>query len=46
VVRNRAREAARFTPDLRVAVHQGAGRPADPSAFAKAAADADVVVTS
>ncbi|GAA4923635.1 SNF2 family DNA or RNA helicase [Actinomycetospora succinea] len=42
VVSTWAREAARFVPELRVAVHHGAGR-ADPAAKA---ADADLVVTS
>ena len=42
VVSTWRREAERFVPDLRVAVHHGAGR-TDPAA---AAADADLVVTS
>ena len=42
VVGNWVREAERFTPDLRVAVHHGGGR-GDPM---RTAANADIVVTS
>ena len=45
VIGNWQREVARFAPDLRVAVHHGPGRPAG-DAFHKAAADADLVITS
>ena len=45
VVINWAREAKKFTPTLKVYVHQGLQRERD-AAFAKAAAGADVVVTS
>src|SRR5262249_31932893 len=38
-------EAARFTPELRVVVHRGAGRAA-PDEIAAEAADADVVITT
>ena len=46
VVINWAKEAKKFTPALRVFVHQGLGRERDPAAFAKAVAKSDVVVTS
>ena len=45
LVGNWQREAARFTPDLRVHVHHGADR-LDAEAFAVAAAEADLVITS
>ena len=45
LVGNWQREAARFTPDLRVHVHHGADR-LDAEAFAAAAAEADLVITS
>ena len=46
VVFNWSREAKRFTPTLKVHVHQGLGRERDPAAFAKSVEGADVVVTS
>ncbi len=46
VVINWAKEAKKFTPSLKVHVHQGLARERDAEAFAKAAAGADVVVTS
>ncbi len=46
VVMNWAKEAKKFTPTLKVRVHQGAERERNPAAFAKATAKADVVVTS
>jgi hypothetical protein len=45
VVGNWAREAARFTPGLRVLVHHGAGR-ASGQALSRAVADVDVVITT
>ncbi|HEU5152119.1 MAG TPA: SNF2-related protein [Iamia sp.] len=45
VVGNWAKEAARFTADLRVVVHHGAGR-AEPDEMPAAFADADVVITT
>ncbi len=45
VVGNWAAEAARFTPDLRVVVHHGAGR-ASADRIAAEIADADVVITT
>ncbi|MFD1812786.1 DEAD/DEAH box helicase [Rhodococcus gannanensis] len=45
VVGNWQREAARFTPGLRVHVHHGPGRLRD-SAFAAAVADSDLVITT
>ena len=45
LVGNWQREAARFTPDLRVHVHHGADRP-DGDALAAAVAGADLVVTT
>ena len=45
LVGNWQREAARFTPDLRVHVHHGADR-LDAEGFAAAAAEADLVITS
>lgn len=45
VVGNWAAEARRFTPKLKVVVHHGAGR-ADHSGLARAAARADVVITT
>ena len=45
VVGNWAAEAARFTPDLRVVVHHGAGR-ASSDRIAAEIADADVVITT
>ena len=45
LVGNWQREAARFTPDLRVHVHHGADR-LDGDSLAEAAAGADLVVTS
>jgi non-specific serine/threonine protein kinase len=45
VVGNWQREAARFTPDLRVHVHHGAERPRG-KAFEAAVAAADIVVTT
>jgi len=45
LVGNWQREAARFTPDLRVHVHHGADR-LDAGDFAAAAAEADLVITS
>ncbi|HJY74646.1 MAG TPA: DEAD/DEAH box helicase, partial [Streptosporangiaceae bacterium] len=45
LVGNWQREAARFTPDLRVHVHHGADR-LDAEGFAAAAAKADLVITS
>jgi SNF2 family DNA or RNA helicase len=46
VVFNWSREANKFTPKLKVHVHQGLGRERDPAAFAKSVEAADVVVTS
>ncbi len=46
VVHNWAREAKRFTPKLRVGVHQGAGRAADGEALERLRAGSDVVITS
>jgi superfamily II DNA or RNA helicase len=45
LVGNWQREAARFTPDLRVHVHHGADR-LDGDSLASALADADLVITS
>jgi hypothetical protein len=45
VVGNWAAEAARFTPELRVVIHHGAGRAA-PDEIAAEVADADVVITT
>jgi SNF2-related domain/SNF2 Helicase protein/Helicase conserved C-terminal domain len=45
LVGNWEREAERFTPDLRVHVHHGAGRLAGPE-FADAAGAADLVITT
>ncbi len=45
LVGNWQREAARFTPDLRVHVHHGAERPRG-TAFAKAVASCDLLVTT
>ncbi|HJY55946.1 MAG TPA: DEAD/DEAH box helicase, partial [Streptosporangiaceae bacterium] len=45
LVGNWQREAARFTPDLRVHVHHGADR-LDAESFSAAAAEADLVITS
>jgi SNF2 family DNA or RNA helicase len=45
VIGNWKREAARFTPDLRVLTHHGIGRGAD-AAFAKSARGNDVVLTT
>lgn len=45
VVGNWEREAARFTPSLRVLVHHGAGRHGAEE-FARAAADSDIVITT
>ena len=45
LVGNWQREAARFTPQLRVHVHHGAERARGP-AFAQAVADADLVITT
>jgi superfamily II DNA or RNA helicase len=46
VVHNWARESRRFTPKLRVGVHQGAGRAADGEALERLRASSDVVITS
>jgi SNF2 family DNA or RNA helicase len=46
VVLNWAKEAKKFTPGLKVFVHQGVGRARDAAAFAPAVAKSDVVVTS
>ncbi len=46
VVLNWEREARRFTPSLRVYVHQGAGRALDADSLAKRRAACDLVVTS
>ncbi|MEZ4409419.1 MAG: DEAD/DEAH box helicase [Polyangiales bacterium] len=46
VVVNWSKEAKKFTPSLKVYVHQGLDRERDAKGFAKAAAKAQVVVTS
>ena len=46
VVVNWSKEARKFTPSLKVYVHQGLDRARDAKGFAKAAAKAHVVVTS
>ncbi|MFH0902600.1 MAG: DEAD/DEAH box helicase [Pseudomonadota bacterium] len=46
VVTNWAREAARFTPDLRVYVHQGPARMRDEQSFVERVKTSDLVVTS
>jgi SNF2 family DNA or RNA helicase len=46
VVINWSREAKRFVPELKVYVHQGAGRATEPAAFKAKTEGADLVVTS